>query len=189
VITLRVLSLLIAVSALTGVLFHDRHWNKHIMKNKGVSASASTGAGGGNDNNMVSADNTNGKGLDNWQIGLNSKNDGRVKPDVFRNKGDDVEDSASSKSENESLSDEMIKNNESLSRNDNSNNSMSANNSSSLDSKISDDALADLSSKNSIRDGVMGIVLNETKGMSVVSICMHYYYDRCNHYHDIVIQF
>lgn len=158
------------------------------MKNKGVSASASTGAGGGNDNNMVSADNTNGKGLDNWQIGLNSKNDGRVKPDSVRNKGDDVEVSASSKSVNESLSDEMIKDNESLSRNDNSNNSVSADNSSSLECKISDDALADLSSKNSIREGVMGTVLNETKGTSVISIYIHNYYDHSNCYENIVNQ-
>jgi hypothetical protein len=176
VITLRVLSLLIAVTALTGVLFHDRHWHKHIMKNKGVSASASTGAG--NDNNMASrADNTNDKAIDNWQIGLSSKNDGSKKSDTFRNKGDEetIEGVESSKRDNESLSDEMIQENDSLSRNDNnSNNSMSANNDSiSLDSTISNDVFADLSSKNSIREGVKGVVLNETKGTNVASVCMH----------------
>jgi hypothetical protein len=178
VITLRVLSLLIAVTALTGVLFHDRHWHKHIMKNKGVSASASTGAG--NDNNMASrADNTNDKAIDNWQIGLSSKNDGSKKSDTFRNKGDEksIEDVDNDKNGNESLSDEMIKENGSLSRNDNnSNNSMNANNDSiSLDSTISNDVSSDLSSsKNSIRQGVQGIVLDETKGTSVASICMLY---------------
>eukprot|EP00596_Hydrurales_sp_CCMP1899_P009956 CAMPEP_0119044714 /NCGR_PEP_ID=MMETSP1177-20130426/33816_1 /TAXON_ID=2985 /ORGANISM="Ochromonas sp, Strain CCMP1899" /LENGTH=599 /DNA_ID=CAMNT_0007015247 /DNA_START=233 /DNA_END=2029 /DNA_ORIENTATION=+ len=140
------------------------------MKNKGVSASASTGAG--NDNNMASrADNTNDKAIDNWQIGLSSKNDGSKKSDTFRNKGDEksIEDVDNDKNGNESLSDEMIKENGSLSRNDNnSNNSMNANNDSiSLDSTISNDVSSDLSSsKNSIREGVQGIVLDETKGVS-----------------------